>query len=214
MSHNTLKTHVQVNYFNLKKQDMSKVKLLNPIAELIAKLGVNYLDDKVFAALEGKNLPQKLADAGFDRVRQTIAAITDDDANNSAQVAAVWMAYLNEDVIPAVGEALAPTLDKIESEETKALVKSLAATVVGSMLILTDEDGNNNEQLKSYFDEYVKSDEFRAVIMGQVRALAEKYSKDAGLIGLIVSVFGAFFDLIQGNQLDPDQARLLAGEQK
>lgn len=212
MSHNTLKTHVQVNYFNLKKQDMSKVKLLNPIAELIAKLGVNYLDDKVFAALEGKNLPQKLADAGFDRVRQTIAAITDDDANNSAQVAAVWMAYLNEDVIPAVGEALAPTLDKIESEETKALVKSLAATVVGSMLILTDEDGNNNDQLKSYFDEYVKSDEFRAVIMGQVRALAEKYSKDAGLIGLIVSVFGAFFDLIQGNQLDPDQARLLAGQ--
>lgn len=214
MSHNTLKTHVQVNYFNLKKQDMSKVKLLNPIAELIAKLGVNYLDDKVFAALEGKDLPQKLADAGFDRVRQTIAAITDDDANNSAQVAAVWMAYLNEDVIPAVGEALAPTLDKIESPETKALVKSLAATVVGSMLILTDEDGNNNDQLKSYFDEYVKSDEFRAVIMGQVRALAEKYSKDAGLIGLIVSVFGAFFDLIQGNPLDPDQARLLAGEQK
>lgn len=214
MSHNTLKTHVQVNYFNLKKQDMSKVKLLNPIAELIAKLGVNYLDDKVFAALEGKNLPQKLADAGFDRVRQTIAAITDDDANNSAQVAAVWMAYLNEDVIPAVGEALAPALDKIESPETKALVKSLAGIVVGSLLILTDEEGNNNDQLKSYFDEYVKSDEFRAVIMGQVRALAEKYSKDAGLIGLIVSVFGAFFDLIQGNQLDPDQARLLAGEQK
>lgn len=214
MSHNTLKTNVQVNYFNLKKQDMSKVKLLNPIAELIAKLGVNYLDDKVFAALEGKNLPQKLADAGFDRVRQTIAAITDDDANNSAQVAAVWMAYLNEDVIPAVGEALAPALDKIESPETKALVKSLAGIVVGSLLILTDEEGNNNDQLKSYFDEYVKSDEFRAVIMGQVRALAEKYSKDAGLIGLIVSVFGAFFDLIQGNQLDPDQARLLAGEQK
>lgn len=213
MSHNTLKTNVQVNYFNLKKQDMSKVKLLNPIAELIAKLGVNYLDDKVFAALEGKNLPQKLADAGFDRVRQTIAAITDDDANNSAQVAAVWMAYLNEDVIPAVGEALAPALDKIESPETKALVKSLAGIVVGSLLILTDEEGNNNDQLKSYFDEYVKSDEFRAVIMGQVRALAEKYSKDAGLIGLIVSVFGAFFDLIQGNQLDPDQARLLAGEQ-
>lgn len=212
MSHNTLKTHVQVNYFNLKKQDMSKVKLLNPIAELIAKLGVNYLDDKVFAALEGKNLPQKLADAGFDRVRQTIAAITDDDANNSAQVAAVWMAYLNEDVIPAVGEALAPALDKIESPETKALVKSLAGIVVGSLLILTDEEGNNNDQLKSYFDEYVKSDEFRAVIMGQVRALAEKYSKDAGLIGLIVSVFGAFFDLIQGNQLDPDQARLLAGQ--
>lgn len=191
---------------------MSKVKLLNPISELIAKLGVNYLDDKVFAALEGKKLPQKLADAGFDRIRQTIEVITDDDANNSAQVAAVWMAYLNQDVIPAVGEALAPTLDKIESPETKELVKSLAATVVGAMLILTDEEGNNNEQLKTYFDGYVKSDEFRTVIMGQVRALAQKYSKDQSLISLILAVFGAFFDLIQGNDLDPEQSRLLAGE--
>lgn len=191
---------------------MSKVKLLNPISELIAKLGVNYLDDKVFAALEGKQLPQKLADAGFERIRQTIAAITDDDANNSAQVAAVWMAYLNQDVIPAVGEALAPTLDKIESPETKELVKSLAGTVVGAMLILTDEEGNNNEQLKSYFDEYVKSDEFRTVILAQVKALAEKFSQDKALISLILSVFGAFFDLIQGNQLSAANAKLLAGE--
>jgi hypothetical protein len=32
------------------------------------------------------------------------------------------------------------------------------------------------------------------------------------LIGLIISVFGAFFDLIQGIELDADQARLLAGQ--
>lgn len=191
---------------------MSKVKLLNPISELIAKLGINYIDDKVFVALEKKLLPQRLADRGFDRVRETIEVITDDDANNSAQVAAVWMAYLNQDVIPAVGEALTPTLDKIESPETKELVKNLAATVVGAMLILTDEEGNNNEQLKAYFDEYVKSDEFRTVILAQVKALAEKFSQDKALISLILSVFGAFFDLIQGQQLSAANAKLLAGE--
>lgn len=193
---------------------MGKVKLLNPISELIAKLGVSYLDDKVFAALEGKQLPQRLADRGFDRVRQTIEAITDDDANNTDQVAAVWLAYLNEDVIPAVGEAITPTLDGIESPETKALVSSLLGVAVGSALLLTDNTEGNNAQLKSYFDAYVKSDDFRVVIVGQVRALAEKYSKDKGLISLIVSVFGAFFDLIQGIELDADQARLLAGEVK
>ena len=126
---------------------MSKIKLLNPISELIAKLGIGYIDDKVFAALEGKQLPQKLADRGFDRVRQTIEAITDDNAANADQVAAVWLAYLNEDVIPAVGEAIAPTLDKIESAETRALVKSLAGTVVGSALLLTDNQDDNNAQL-------------------------------------------------------------------
>jgi len=191
---------------------MSKVKLLNPISELIAKLGVSYLDDKVFAALEGKQLPQKLADRGFDRVRQTIAAITDDDANNSEQVAAVWLAYLNEDVIPAVGEAITPTLDKIESAETRALVKSLAGTLVGAALLLTDDQDGNNDQLKAYFDSYVKSDEFRAAILGQVKALAEKYSKDKGLIGLIVSVFGAFFDLIQNKALSAEDAKTLGIE--
>jgi hypothetical protein len=191
---------------------MSKIKLLNPISELIAKLGIGYIDDKVFAALEGKQLPQKLADRGFDRVRQTIEAITDDNAANADQVAAVWLAYLNEDVIPAVGEAIAPTLDKIESAETRALVTSLAGTVVGSALLLTDNQDNNNAQLKAYFETYIKSDDFRVVIVGQVRALAEKYSKDKALIGLIVTVFGAFFDLIQGVELDQDQARLLAGQ--
>ena len=191
---------------------MSKIKLLNPISELIAKLGIGYIDDKVFAALEGKQLPQKLADRGFDRVRQTIEAITDDNAANADQVAAVWLAYLNEDVIPAVGEAIAPTLEGIESTETRALVTSLAGTVVGAALLLTDnQDNNNNAQLKAYFETYIKSDDFRVVIVGQVRALAEKYSKDKALIGLIISVFGAFFDLIQGVELDQDQARLLAG---
>jgi hypothetical protein len=191
---------------------MSKVKLLNPVAELIAKLGIGYIDDKVFAALEGKQLPQKLADRGFDRVRQTIEAITDDNAANSEQVAAVWLAYLNEDVIPAVGEAIAPTLEEIESPETRALVTSLAGTVVGAALLLTDNQDNNNAQLKAHFEAYIKSDAFRVVIVGQVRALAEKYSKDKALIGLIISVFGAFFDLIQGIELDADQARLLAGQ--
>jgi hypothetical protein len=191
---------------------MSKVKLLNPVAELIAKLGIGYIDDKVFAALEGKQLPQKLADRGFDRVRQTIEAITDDNAANSEQVAAVWLAYLNEDVIPAVGKAIAPTLEEIESPETRALVTSLAGTVVGAALLLTDNQDNNNAQLKAHFESYIKSDAFRVVIVGQVRALAEKYSKDKALIGLIISVFGAFFDLIQGIELDADQARLLAGQ--
>ncbi|WP_395652683.1 hypothetical protein [Brevundimonas sp.] len=190
---------------------MSKIKLLNPISELIAKLGIGYIDDKVFAALEGKQLPQKLADRGFDRVRQTIEAITDDNAANADQVAAVWLAYLNEDVIPAVGEAIAPTLEAIESPETRALVISLAGMVVSAALLLTDNQDNNNAQLKAYFETHIKSDDFRSVIVGQVRALAEKYSKDKALVGLIISVFGAFFDLIQGVELDQDQARLLAG---
>jgi hypothetical protein len=90
-------------------------------------------------------------------------------------------------------------------------VVSLVGSVVGALLLLTDDQGGNNEQLSAHFSEYVKSDEFRTVIVGQVRALAEKYSKDADLIYLIVSVFGAFFDLIQGNTLDADQTRLLEG---
>ena len=112
---------------------------------------------------------------------------------------------------------LEPELLQIAAQmslETRELVKSLAGTVIGSLLLLTDDEGQNNEQLKAYFDAYIKSDEFRTVIMGQVRALAERYSKDASLIALIVSVFGAFFDLIQGLELDANSARLLAGEEK
>lgn len=193
---------------------MSKVKLLNPISKLIAGLGLNYLEPKVAEALKDGSLEEKLAGYAFQRMRQTVDVITDDEANNAAQVSGVWLAYLNEDVIPAVGVALTPTLDKIESLETRELVKSLAGTVIGSLLLLTDDEGHNNDQLKAYFDAYIKSDEFRTVIMGQVRALAERYSKDASLIALIVSVFGAFFDLIQGLELDANSARLLAGEEK
>ena len=193
---------------------MSKVKLLNPISKLIAGLGLNYLDPKVADALKDGSLEEKLAGHAFQRMRQTVDVITDDEANNAAQVSGVWLAYLNEDVIPAVSVALTPTLDKIESPETRELVKSLAGTVIGSLLLLTDDEGKNNEQLKAYFDAYIKSDDFRVVVMGQVRALAERYSKDASLIALIVSVFGAFFDLIQGVELDANSARLLAGETK
>jgi hypothetical protein len=190
---------------------MSKVKLLNPISKLIASLGLNYLDPKVADALKDGSLAEKLAGFAFQSMRKTVDVITDDDAANSQQVAAVWLAYLNQNVIPAVGESLAPLLDKIESRETKALVTSLVGSVVTALLLLTDDEDGNNEQLQAHFSEYVKSDEFRAVIIEQVEALAKKYSKDSGLISLIVSVFAAFFDLIQGLELDAQQARLLDG---
>lgn len=190
---------------------MGKVKLLNPISKLIAGLGLNYLEPKVAEALKDGSLAEKLAGYAFQSMRQTVDVITDDDAANAEQVGAVWLAYLNQNVIPAVGESLSPILDKIESVETRELVKSLAGSVVGALLLLTDDEGENNAQLSAHFEAYIKSDEFRTVIIGQVRGLAERYSKDASLIGLIVSVFGAFFDLIQGIELDANSARLLAG---
>ena len=190
---------------------MSKVKLLNPISKLIAGLGLNYLEPKVADSLKDGSLAEKLAGYAFQSMRKTVDVITDDEADNGAQVAAVWLEYLNQNVIPAVGESLSPILDKIESIETRELVKSLTGSVVGALLLLTDDEEANNEQLKAHFETYLRSDNFRAVIIAQVQALAEKFSKDAGLVSFLVAAFDAFFDLIQGFELAPEQVKMLSG---
>jgi hypothetical protein len=193
---------------------MADKKTIGGLVKLIANLGLDYLQPRVLAALKEGSLTWKLAASVFEPLRASIAALSDDIEDNSAQLSGIWVKYLHNDVRPILMEAAAPVIDDIGNETDKALAAYLLNIVNDCVGIVTDDIAGNKDQFKAYFAELQKSEKTREVVINKLLNLADAVVKDKGLLAMFSTILNAVFDLIQGKELEPETARLLAGEEK
>jgi hypothetical protein len=193
---------------------MADKKTIGGLVKLIANLGLDYLQPRVLAALKDGSLTWKLASSVFEPLRTSIAALSDDIEDNSAQLSGIWVKYLHNDVRPILMEAAEPVIDDIENETDQALAVYLLGIVNDCVGIVTDDIAGNREQFKVYFAELQKSEKTRTVVINKLLNLADAVVKDKGLLAMFSTILNAVFDLIQGKELEPETSRLLAGEEK
>lgn len=191
---------------------MADKKVIGGLVKLIASLGVDYIEPRLEKALKDGSLTEKLALSPFEAIRESINALSDDDANNEAQVAAIWTKYLHATLRPILMAALEPIVDDIENETDQALVMYLANIGNDIVGIFTDDVQANREQAKAYFESLKTSDETRLVLLNKLADLAGNVVKDKELLKLFITVLNAVFDIVQGKNLDSETSRLLAGE--
>lgn len=193
---------------------MADKKTIGGLVKLIANLGLDYLQPRVLAALKEGSLTWKLASSVFAPLRTSIAALSDDIEDNSAQLSGIWVKYLHNDVRPILMEAAAPVIDDIENETDQALAAYLLGIVNDCVGIVTDDIAGNKDQFKAYFAELQKSEKTREVVINKLLNLADAVVKDKGLLAMFSTILNAVFDLIQEKELEPETARMLAGEEK
>ena len=193
---------------------MADKKVIGGLVKLVANLGVDYIEPRLEKALKDGSLTEKLALSPFAAIRESISALSDDDANNEAQVSAIWTAYLHSTLRPILMDALAPIVDGIDNEADKNLVAYMATIANDVVGIFTDDVQANKEQAKAYFEGLRSSDQTREVLVGKLIDLADGVVKDKELLKLFVTVLNAVFDIVQGKNLDSETSRLLAGEVK
>lgn len=193
---------------------MADKKTIGGLVKLIANLGLDYLQPRVLAALKEGSLTWKLAASVFAPLRTSIAALSDDIEDNSAQLSGIWVKYLHNDVRPILMEAAAPVIDDIGNETDQALAAYLLNIVNDCVGIVTDDIAGNKDQFKAYFADLQKSEKTREVVINKLLNLADAVVKDKGLLAMFSTILNAVFDLIQGKELEPETARLLAGEEK
>jgi len=193
---------------------MADKKVIGGLVKLVANLGVDYIEPRLEKALKDGSLTEKLALSPFAAIRESINALSDDDANNQAQVSAIWTTYLHSDLRPILMGALEPVIADIENESDRALVMYLAGVANSVVGIFTDDVDQNREQIKAYFADLQKSETTREVFVGKLIDLADGVVKDKALLDLFKTVLNAVFDIIQGKELDANTARALAGEEK
>lgn len=191
---------------------MADKKAIGGLVKLIANLGVDYIEPRLEKALKDGSLTEKLALSPFESIRDSINALSDDNENNTEQVGKIWIDYLHGKVRVILMEALAPVIGEIDNATDRDLVQYLADIANDIVGILSDDEANNKAQIKSYFDTLAKADRTRDVFVGKLIDLATGVVKDKALLDLFKTVLNAVFDIVQGKEIDPSTARVLAGE--
>ncbi len=168
-----------------------KVKIINDLMATVIRLGVNYAEPRVEAALPDGTFQEKLALSVFPAVRNTVSALNDNDPNNALQMRMVWVEdWLHSKLRPILKEKLDALTQKIKDENILAVV-SLAADIANDIVgFFTDNVDEDAQQIEAYFNELFKSEKFRdAVIENVIIGTLKRLKAQQGIIDLVRSIF-------------------------
>ena len=177
---------------------MSKIRPIGTIAKLIFKAAYPFGNKKVDELFKDGTFGDKAAVGALAAVDDTVDVLSDDDADNKKQLNAVWVGYLRNTLLPAVGDEIKPVLAVIASDALEALLVSVAGKIVDSTYLFLDDIKDNPEQLKAFVNEYFKGDEFRALVTAYLTEVIEAGVKDEAVKGFLYIAIEGLFNVFQG----------------
>jgi hypothetical protein len=188
---------------------MSKVRPIGTIGKLLFKAAYPFGKKKVDDLFKDGTFGDKAAIGALNAVDESVEVLSDSDPENKKQLNAVWVGYLRETLLPAVGEEVQPVLTSVKSVALEALLVSLAGKIVDSTYLFLDDIKENPEQLKAFASEYFQGADFRALFIAWVTELVnDRISDELGREFFIVAING-LFDLLQGIDFANNSARAL-----
>lgn len=179
---------------------MGKLRPIGTIAKLIFKAAYPFGSKKVDDLFKDGTFGDKAAVGALAAVDDTVDVLSDDVADNKKQLNAVWVGYLRDTLLPAVGDEVKPILSVIASETLEALLVSIATKIVDSTYLFLDDIKDNPEQLKAFASEYFKGDEFRALLTAWLTELINAGITDEGVKGFFFVAIEGLLDLFQGKE--------------
>lgn len=191
---------------------MAKTKLIGTIGRLLFKAAYPFGSKKVDELFKDGTFGDKAAVGALAAVDETVDVLSDNEADNKKQLNEVWVGYLRDTLLPAVGDEVKPILSVIASDALENLLVSLATKIVDSTYLFLDDIKDNPEQLRVYAAEYFQGAEFRALVIAWVTELVNARVNDEGLKGFFLVAIEGLFDLLQGVDIDANAARSFAKE--
>lgn len=185
---------------------MAKTRLIGTIGRLLFKAAYPFGSKKVDDLFKDGTFGDKAAVGALAAVDETVDVLSDNEADNKKQLNAVWVGYLRDTLLPAVGAEVKPILAAVASEALENLLVSLATKIVDSTYLFLDDIKDNPEQLRAYASEYFKGEEFRSLVIAYVEEIVAPI-EDEGMKTFFIVAANGLFDLIQGIGIDENTAR-------
>lgn len=92
----------------------------------------------------------------FNDVRAIVTALTDDNPLNKEQVKAILQSSAQKDA-PTILRALFQRAEgQVKAQELKSFIRLLSSPSINTVLLMTDDDPNNETQLKAMLTEFYK----------------------------------------------------------
>lgn len=127
----------------------------------------------------------------LDRLKSTVAVLTDGDKNNKAQLDLIWGTVLSDpQLIEAVRSALLDAISKVEDQKIKEGLSLLISPLVQTLVAVSDKTPNK-DQLKQIWVDFVESPEFLAFVISNLGWILSKVIKDQATLNFINRILTA-----------------------
>ena len=157
-----------------------KVKAISDLFAAIAKLGLNFAENQIEKKIQD-DLAQRGALLFLQPTRDIVLALNDNDPANADQVKNIILNWVNAPLSEYLEDLADAGIAKVNDEKGKALLNFAAGVITDVLRLITDDEAENDKQIKAYFDNLVRSEFFQqlvihillAAILDQVKAKPE-----------------------------------------
>lgn len=141
-----------------------KVKAISDLFAAIAKLGLNFTEDQI-----KKKIDNDLAERGallfLQPTRDIVLALNDNDPANADQVKGIILDWVNAPLSEYLEDLADAGIAKVNDEKAKVLLNFAAGVITDVLRLITDDEAENDKQIKAYFEKLVQSEEFQALVI-------------------------------------------------
>ena len=141
-----------------------KVKAISDLFAAIAKLGLNFAENQIEKKISD-DLAQRGALLFLQPTRDIVLALNDNDAANAEQVKGIILDWVNAPLSEYLEDLADAGIAKVNDEKAKALLNFAAGVITDVLRLITDDEKENDKQIKAYFNKLVASEEFQALVI-------------------------------------------------
>jgi len=122
-------------------------------------------------------------------VKGMVDALSDENPRNSEQVADLWKKWAGTDLVGFGGEKLQVLIGKIEDPKFKRPLSILVVPTLNMVKIFTDDDPNNEEQLKQNWLGFIQNpDTHEVVLYDLIEPTLLNVIKDEAAVAFIITL--------------------------
>lgn len=170
---------------------MTPTKLNPGIAKLISGL-LDFIDAQLvsqieldFAALAAKDVIGKL--------KRTADVLADGDLQDKEQLRVIWGHFLADpEIAESIRLALVEAASRIKNDLLKEVVLLLSNPIVQTIVILSDENQDNGDQLEQVWVDFANSEVFRSFVEAHLEQVIRLVVKNKTIADLLVSLIKMF----------------------
>lgn len=174
-----------------------KVKPISDVAKTVMNMSLNFFKSQVTKRIKDNPIAVKGVEVAFIPITNTISVLNDDNAENKAQVNKVVLDWVNQPLAVYLDEIFTGLIAKHDDVNVEKLLFFAKNIVLGVMKIYSDDDMQNNAQLKAMFNNLLQDPETEKLLLENVlKPLLEKKIKDTDTVEHIISILDSTFDAV------------------
>ena len=161
---------------------------INPLVAELLKASLIYVESRFIELIKDEDVKQGVSKANEVMINM-INIMSDGLPNTSERVKAIWLEFINQDLVDLGQIKLEDLAEKINDPKLRAIITLLIAPIVDTIQVLTDGKPNADNEIKSIWTDFIKNGSTQdTIIEGLLIPLLETVIKDKSTVRFIGSL--------------------------